>query len=392
MGTPDTVRIEWLGNRVGGIARPPDSPAVFVRGALPGETVHIRRLAEKKSFIEAEPLSIEDPSPHRREPFCPHFGICGGCSLQHLEYSRELYWKREWVIKALRGLEHPQPEGTLPSPETVGYRNRVTFDVHRGKLHLHAFRGDPIPVDECPLMNENASVALRELLASPIPLEARRISVRGSLNTPDRAVEIHGNGSWKRISPATFRERILDIEFPVPPGGFFQVNTGAAEVLSSVVGGMIPGSSGTVLDLYGGVGTFGIPLALRGFTVESVEMNPGASRGCREAAQTNAASSMLKAINLRDRSYLSSALSGSKKFDILITDPPRAGMGIRTTRQIARLKPPQIVYVSCNPFSAARDIAILTRGGYTISKIIPVDMFPNTDHVETVFLLKGKDQ
>lgn len=379
--------IESLGNRVGGIARPEGFPAVFVRGALPGEHVRIRITAEKKSYNEAEILSLENPSSHRVQPFCPLYGVCGGCSLQHLDYPRELHWKRKWIEKALRDLDFPEVSPVAASPLQERCRNRVTFDVTRGRLTLHAFRGDPVPVDLCPLMNDNSRKALEELNSSDYSRGVSRVSVRGSENTCHRGVEFFNGTKWSGKN--TVREKLNGLLFPVPPGSFFQVNTLAAEILVNTVTGMVPGNGGRVLDLYGGVGTFGVPLALRGFSVESVEMNTQASSGCREAGVLNdVPSGLLESVNLRDRNFLSSALN--ERYDVLITDPPRAGMGIRTSRQIRRLAPDRIIYVSCNPFSAARDIAILLESGYRITQVAPVDLFPRTDHVETVFLLEGK--
>ena len=383
--------IESLGNRVGGIARPEGYPAVFVRGALPGEEVVIRVTARKKSFIEAEIQEVKKPSPCRIDPLCGYYGLCGGCSLQHVSYENELFWKREWVRKALRNLETPDVLPVIPSPSETGYRNRVTFDTVNGKLALHAFRGDPIPVDFCPLMNTNAEKAFKELVESDYSKGVERISVRGSVNTPDRGTEFFSRGVWIREQRIT--EKLNGLLFPVPSGGFFQVNTRSAEILVKTVTALVPVENGRVLDLYGGVGTFGIPLALMGLTVESVEMNREASEGCAEAAKLNEVPpDRLFPFNQRDRNFLSKALDTGKKYDVLITDPPRAGMGIRTARQIRRLAPDRIIYVSCNPFSAARDIAVLAEDGYTITEVIPIDMFPRTDHVETVFLLEGKSR
>lgn len=381
------VRIESLGNRVGGIARPEGEPAVFVRGALPGEEVTVRIVAERKSYREAELTSVEKPSPSRIEPFCPHFGTCGGCSLQHAAYQEELIWKREWIEKAFRKLRVPHIESVIPSPVTRGYRNRTTFDVHSDNLTLHAFRGDPVPVENCPLMNRNSL----EALSGTLPGRGSRVSARGAENTTDRALEYFEEGSW--IREGSLFERLSGLLFPVPAGGFFQVNTPAAEILQRTVTDMIPEGIESALDLYGGAGTFGLPLALRGTVTTSVEMNGEASMCCREAMQLNGIpEENLRVVCARDRNFLSNALSKKLRFDLIVLDPPRAGAGIRTARQLRRLMAPWIVYVSCNPFSAARDIAILTDGGYRIRRVIPVDMFPRTDHVETVILLEGNCQ
>jgi len=403
----ERVKIESLGNRVGGIARPEDSPAVFVRGALPGEVVTIARTGGGKSFIEAELVSVDEPSPHRETPFCPHYGICGGCSLQHLNYEEELFWKRVWVRKALRGIDAPEPEHTLPSPRTRGYRNRVTFDVVDGILCLHGFRSDPVPIDLCPLMNSGAAEVLKTVRFAGLPPGLRKVSVRAAENTDDTAIELYGfredtsgipgsvfaenEGEWICLSGGIMHEKLNGVEFPVHPGSFFQVNTGAAELLVDTVLKMIDGDSRHILDLYGGTGTFGVPLALRGLKVDSVEMNTRTSQACGEAALLNKTpGGSLRTVNMSDRSYLAKALKTGKYFDSVIVDPPRAGMGIRTARQIRHLCPPRIVYVSCNPFSAARDISILLEDGYSIKRVVPVDMFPNTDHVEAVFLIEGR--
>jgi len=405
LSLPDKVTVESLGNRVGGIARPESGRAVFVRGALPGETVRIGKLVEKKNFIEAELLSIEEPSPFRTEPFCEYYGRCGGCSLQHLEYSRELHWKRKWIEKALRGLDTPEVEPAVPSPDQRGCRNRITFHVHRGRLCLHAFRGDPIPVNSCPLINPAAVEVLLKLKKATLPEKLKKVSVRGAVHTGDGVMEFSGvpakippdhkltvykssGKTWQLLSGNGMKERMGNFVFPVPPGGFFQVNTKAAEILVDTVSEMVPGTSGNVLDLYGGVGTFGIPLAARGFNVDSVESNREASEACTEAAGLNRLSG-LSVVCRTDRSYLSHAIRRGRSFDILVTDPPRTGMGIEVAGLIGKLFPEIIVYVSCNPFTAGRDIAVLVKRGYRIKRIVPVDLFPRTDHVETVFLLEG---
>lgn len=408
MKLPDKVTIDSLGNRVGGIARPADCPAVFVRGALPGETVTISPAAVRKNYIEADIVSIDRSSPDRREPFCPHYAKCGGCSLQHLDYSAQLHWKRIWVQKAIKGLEPPEVQQTLPSPNQTGYRNKVTFDVENGRLCLHGFRSDPVPVDSCPLMNPGAADTLRRVIAAGLPPGLRRISIRASEFTDSSSVELIGSqgglteiqhssvfeevrGEWKCLSGRVMHENLAGIVFPVPPGGFFQVNTRAAELLINTVLRMVSKDSRSILDLYGGVGTFGVPLARMGFSVESVELNQYASQACREAAALNDLKhGDLAVFNMSDASFLADAAKRGKVFDTVIVDPPRSGMGVKVTAQMKHLAPSRIIYISCNPFSASRDIAVLIGGGYRLTKVLPVDMFPHTDHVEAVFLLEGR--
>jgi 23S rRNA (uracil1939-C5)-methyltransferase len=405
---PDKLLIQSLGNRVGGIARPPDSPAVFVRGALPGEQIRIKNPRKKKNFVEASLVSVEKASPYRVEPFCRYYGVCGGCSLQHLDYSEQLEWKKKWVEKAVHSLNTPPVNHVVPSPVTEGYRNRVTFDISNGNLTLHAYRGDPVPVNSCPLMNDSSRKALKAFVSGGIPDGIRRVSVRGGSNTTHSVIELTGSfhssppaewpstvirrkKSWEHLKPGRLFERIGRYTFEIQPGGFFQVNTKAAEELISIVLNHIPENSDSVLDLYGGSGTFGIPLAAQGSIVTSVELNTEASEGCASAGALNGIpSERLRVINAKDSTFINRALKNKTYFNTVITDPPRAGMGKLVTEHLSELNPARIVCISCNPFSAARDIAILTEGHYTIRQITPVDMFPHTDHVETVFFLERK--
>ncbi len=407
--TKDKILIESLGNRVGGIARPSDSPAIFIRGALPGEQVTINNARTKKNYIEADLVSVEKPSEHRVKPFCSHYGVCGGCSMQHLSYQEQLVWKKRWIEKALRGLSVPEVDPVVPSPVTTGYRNRVTFDVRQNKLTLHAFKGDPVPVDWCPLMNDLSKQALRKFLSTDVPYGITRVSVRGGTNTESSIIELTGDyqdkapadwpstvirkkRSWFPLRPGNMFEKLGEFIYQVPHGGFFQVNTRAAEALVNLVLNHIPDKNPTVLDLYGGVGAFGIPLAARGSEVTTVEMNQEASTGFHIAAELNSIpAGRIHVVNSKDTSFLTRALKRKKEFETIVTDPPRAGMGVKITRQLTQLNPTRIIYVSCNPFSAARDIAVLSEEHYKIQQITPVDMFPHTDHIETVFLLeRGK--
>ncbi len=409
MKNRETVLIESLGNRVGGIGRPEGSPAIFVRGALPGEQITIKNPRNRKSFIEAELDSIVKPSPDRVKPFCSYYGICGGCSLQHLSYQGQLHWKRLWVEKAMRGLPIPKIDLTVPSPATEGYRNKVTFGIWGNELTLNAFKGDPVPVDTCPLMNDSCKSAMQSFLKTGFPDGIKKLAVRGSVNSNSSLIELTGKhmgtvpanwppvvirkeGKWCSLKPGDMFEKMGELVFQIPYGGFFQVNTQAAEQIVSIVLNHVSKESKKILDLYGGVGTFGLPLLADGCDVTTVEMNTEASEGCRTAAKLNSIpTGKLHVINAKDSTFLKKALKKNKQFDTIITDPPRTGMGLNVTKQLLQLKPEQIIYVSCNPFSAARDIALIIENNYLIKQITPVDMFPHTDHVEAVFLLeRGK--
>lgn len=391
------LEVTSLGNRVGGIARPADGPAVFIPGALPGERVLVRITCERKSHLEAELVEILRTCPERTEPFCPLFGRCGGCSLQHLDYRSQLYWKRQWILKAFREFKDLAPEEVLPSDEGEGFRNRVTFHAAHGRPCLHEFRGDPFPVPRCPALADPGNRVLEEVWKTGIPGGVDTLAIRCSRHTGASRVEIEGAASelpesWGpscgpavKSSGKPMVEKLLEWLFPVPPGGFFQVNTAASEKLLKTV--MDNSSGERVLDLFGGAGTFGVPLAGRGARVDSVEISPAASGAGEEAAAMNGVKGF-RAFRLRDRSFLSRALSEGWEYDEAVVDPPRAGAGIRTMRALRRLAPARVIYISCNPFTAARDVKVLAGGGYGLMKALPVDMFPQTDHVETVLILE----
>lgn len=392
-----TLTVSSLGNRVGGIALQDEGPVVFIRNALPGETVSARPVSSGKKHLDAELIAILSPSPERVEPFCPHYGVCGGCSLQHLDYAAQLFWKKKWVEKAFREFKGLQTGMVAPSPLADGFRNRVTFCVSGGKPCLHAFRGDPVPVGDCPALYPAGRAVLGEIWRTGVPAGVESISVRCSRSTGRTLVEVAGTvgslpESWGTVYGRTLglrgeplTERLLEWVFPIPTGGFFQVNTGAAEILLERV--LECSSGGSVLDLYGGAGTFGVPLAARGALVESVESCTQSAASAEKAAVMNRADGF-RSFAERDASFLAKAVSRGKVFDTVILDPPRAGAGPGIMAMIDRVAGRRVVYITCNPFTASRDTAVLVQRGFSLENVFPVDIFPHTDHVETVLLLE----
>ena len=407
-----TVEITALGNRVGGISAEPGRRTVFVRGALPGETVRCRANRVRKNIIEAELVDILEESPYRTRPFCSIFGECGGCSLQNLTYSKQLFWKRTWAAKALTraGIEYPDElmKDVIPSPVTEGYRNRVSFDIVNGKPGLHRLGGDSMNVDGCPLLNERGQKAFGRLLERQ--LDSRRVSVRASDRTGEAMLEFSGsqpqginksdydsdtiawqeNDRWRIAPPGSALHEISGgFTYTVRPGMFFQVNTGCADIIISIVTGLCLGNR-KILDLYGGCGTFSLPLASKGAEVTSVELNPDSSISGREAAELYGTEG-IDFLTGRTGHFLLDTLRAKQIWDTVIVDPPRAGLGIRVARLLRRVVSERIVYVSCNPFSLARDLKVICDGDWAVAGVQSVDMFPQTDHVETVVELRRKE-
>lgn len=403
------LRIDSLGNGVGGVSRPEGSRTVFVRGALPGELVRCSVEKEAKSYVRASLLEVLEPSPYRMAPSCSYFGRCGGCSLQHFHYSRQLYWKREWILRAMARADvevHREAVlQTVPSPREMGYRNRVSFDMTPEGPGLHMHRGDPIPVEGCPLMDPVGSRVFRQLAGRSMQ-GCRRISVRSSAVTGESMVEFSGmpdrgfpplgmevacscreNGDWVPSAPETMMHEMLgDLKYRISPGAFFQVNSGSAGLLAQRVAAFADRGH-EVLDIYGGCGTFALQAAGRGAVVTSVEMSLISSEDGRTSARENGITGV-SFVTSRARHFLLDTVRSGRRWDAVIVDPPRSGLGTRVARLLRRIDSPLVLYVSCNPFSLARDLATICEKGWRVAGIEPVDMFPQTDHIEMITELR----
>lgn len=408
-----TVHVTALGNDVGGISVEKGRETLFIQGALPGETVRCKTTLRRKNWSEAEMIEIIDASPYRVTPSCRYFGECGGCSIAHLLYERQLFWKGKWVEKALERMNIEFPiqgiEDVTPSPETLGYRNRVSFDITGGRPGLHRHRGDTMPVESCPLLNDRGGIQFRKL--STLDLDGvTRISVRASDRTGRSMLEFTGGlppehllrdgtlitawdlGDGWHTEPADsqMEEMLAGLRFPIKPGTFFQINPGAADILIDEVTSRCKGDM-KILDLYGGSGTFAIAFASKGAKAVSVELVSDSSSSGEAAARMNGISGV-RFINSSTRHFLSETVNKGEKWDAVIVDPPRSGLGLRLSRLLGRITADRIVYVSCNPFSLARDLSVITRGDWNVLSIKPIDMFPQTDHLEIVVELARKER
>jgi 23S rRNA (uracil1939-C5)-methyltransferase len=403
----ETLRIEALGNRVGGVAKPAGLPVTFVAGALPGELVECSITGAKAAFREASLVEVLEPSPQRVEPPCPWFGRCGGCSLQHLSYDGQVYWKAAWVSEALKRFLPGRAGSAVPSPLELGYRNRVTFEVAGGRPGLHRSRGDVIRVESCPLLCDTGAGVLRRLAGRSLD-PCTQVTVRAGMATGDSMVEFSGGepslhvleglggaGAWWRdpdsgwlhsAGPELMREVYAGVPYRLPPGCFTQVNTPLADALAMLVL-EAAGSPGTLLDLYAGIGTFSIPAARRGAMVTAVEIDPQAA-GAGRLAASESGTSGVEFVEADTGAWLEAGGGCGRTFDTVVCDPPRAGAGRIVCRRIAVLGAPRIVMVSCNPWTLARDVSFLAPE-YRLVSATPVDLFPQTDHVETVAILES---
>jgi len=405
----DTFEIGRLGAQGDGIAET-GTGQVFIPGALPGEVVTAARAGDR-----AELISILDRSGQRVEPPCRHFGICGGCVLQHFETAAYLEWKREKVVQSLRmrGLAADVGRIVASAPHS---RRRVVLTARRtgsGMLlgYSRALSHTIFDVEECPIALPEIVAAFAALrrLASLVAAtsDAFRMTVTATASGLDIAVQDAGRTTeTQRRSAAEFviasglarlsldGEIIIEPRKPVvafdgvavepPPGAFLQATAAAEQAMAEIVRGHLEPAR-KIADLFAGCGSFALRLA-NSAEVHAVEGDAGllgaldrAFRGGRNLRRVTS-----ERRDLFRRPLTTKELAG---FDGLVFDPPRAGAEDQSA-QIARSDVPLVAAVSCNPGTLARDLSILAAGGYQLRSVTPIDQFLWSPHVEAVALLE----
>lgn len=368
---------------------------VFVPFAAPGDRARIRIVSVERKFARAAIEELLEASPARRTPPCRYFGLCGGCQLQHLAYPAQLDAKVNFIRESLRrlgGIVWDQPIEIVSGPE-FGYRSRAELKVARDNWddpHIGYFQAGSqqlCEVEECPILQPAANNALRQLRQQParIPDDATRIF----LSVGDDAVlATPGTGENARAEEidalGTVTQHIAGIDYRFGVRSFFQGNRPLVEDLVRVAVGEASGRA--AVDLYAGVGLFSLQLARRFEKVCAVEGNRLAAAHGSENARLN---------GLQNIGYEPVSVEAWLKYksaewmrpDLLLLDPPRAGVGPQVVERIAALEPRAITYVSCDPATLARDLKLLAAKGYRPASITAVDMFPQTFHVETVVQL-----
>jgi 23S rRNA (uracil1939-C5)-methyltransferase len=428
-------------------ARLPDGRTVLVEFGIPGERVELRPPAgaDRRAAIDR----IVTPARSRVTPRCRHFGPCGGCAWQHIAYEEQLALKRrmcERLLAEALGSDAPPVESTLaaagPDGGPWGYRNKVhfVFTERAGSLALGHFRrrsSSVLPVDECPVHAPDGNgIAFRmaeELRRAGIPPASsdlargtlRHLVVRVAASTGERLltavirrldrrvpealigaataapdetslhVNLHpeddpylfGATTKKVRGRDRLRDQLAGVSYLMSPTAFFQTNVAAAEVLVRLVTEAVPARAATVLDLYAGAGLFALPLAKRGLRVTAIEEHPGAVADGVAARKLNGIdAARCRFVAARVEEALKRPLPSVP--DVVILDPPRGGCERRVLQHVlARLRPPRVIYVSCNPAALAADLASARGLGYRAERVQPVDMFPHTPHIEAVAVL-----
>jgi len=388
-----------------------DGKVFFVPYALPGEKVTVEIVEDRRGFARARLLELLTASPERVSPPCPYFGECGGCQWQHASYAAQLAFKADIVrdqLIRLGGFADPPVRQAIASPEAWQYRNHVQFAIDRqGRLGFRAAASrKTVAVEACLLLHPR----LDELfLALDFENDAgerpplRRLSLRAGINTGDRMIVfesvddeppelevdlpvscvllLEDGTPVNLIGHNHITERVCGRSFCVSAGSFFQVNTAQVETLLRLVAEYLaPAGDETLLDAYCGVGTFSLSLADRVAHVIGIESAPTAVEDFR--ANTDG----LENVAIFPGTVEEVLPNLETPIDLAVMDPPRSGMHPDALAALIRAKPERMVYVSCDPATLARDGRALAGAGYALQVVQPVDMFPQTYHVETVSL------
>ena len=448
-----TLRIERLSSDGSGVAHSPDGETVFVPGAAPGDEADVRIVKDCKRYAFGILDHLRTPSPDRIPVDCAVAGPCGGCSLRHLDYTAELRAKQENVTDAFRrigGLDVPVLD-ICPSPEVDRYRNKVQFPVGLDKncnpcIGFYAGRTHRIvPCPDCKLQpgvlndignalcgffaengiqpyNEETGRGLvrhiflrrgahsgqimvclvctrpnfphAEALCTRLREQFTDIAtILLNVNSKNTNV-ILGTETHTLYGPGYIEDTLCGVPVQLGPLSFYQVNTLAAERLYGIAAQyaqLTPDD--LLLDLYCGMGTIGLSMVDHCRELVGVEIVPEAI----ESAKANAAR-MGDAVAAKSCFFCADAGQAATRLaaeglhpDVVMLDPPRKGCDEATLSAVVRMDPRRVVYVSCNPATAARDAAWLEQNGYHAEKVQPVDLFPRTKHCETVVLLsKGE--
>ncbi|MCX5752788.1 MAG: methyltransferase domain-containing protein, partial [Candidatus Krumholzibacteria bacterium] len=324
-----------------------------------------------------------EPSPLRRESECPVFGRCGGCHLQHLGYEDEIKVKRESILEDLERIGKTKTDfkRVIPCPERYGYRNHAIFKVdaerHPGFLMRESDTLVPFPPQGCLLLPEEMR---KEIAAIPPEAFEPLTEVRVRM---DKFGAVHFWGLLDRPGPPEVLMEAGGFMFPVNGESFFQVNRFLATPLVELVVSLPGAVRRKLLDLYCGTGFFTLPLAKMAIEAFGIEQNQGAARNAAAAARLNAVANAR--FRRGDAEKEIGRLGG---YDIIMVDPPRLGLPKAVLQGIIRIKPQELIFVSCDPPTFARDAKALIEAGYILSEINLVDLFPATYHAETVAVFR----
>eukprot|EP01132_Coremiostelium_polycephalum_P003039 gene3039-3800_t len=441
-----------------------DQQVIFVEQAAPGDVMDIQVIRKKRGYAEAVPLRLIQPSPHRVQPFCDHFGVCGGCQWQHIDYATQLAAKEQLVKDKLSRIGHidnPPVAKILGGHPNRYYRNKLEYTFSNNRwltqeeiqeahlldkqalgFHKPGYFDKVVPIQNCHLQAEPTNAIrlalgqfakeqgyrfydfrshqglLRNLIVRTASTGEVMVVVQFGTNDEDSIQQVmeflHKKfptlTSLQYVVNTKFNETFYDLEvlcyagksfitetidglhWQIGPKSFFQTNTAQAQVLYRTIE-QLANLQGTelVYDLYSGVGTIAHVLARKARQVVGIEMVEGAVNDAKVNAQLNQLHNVSFFVGDMKDIFNETLLTTCGRPDIIVTDPPRAGMHPDVIRQLLQVAPTKIIYVSCNPATQARDIEMLQEK-YLLTHAQPIDMFPHTSHVENVAVLVKKDE
>ncbi|WP_027349629.1 23S rRNA (uracil(1939)-C(5))-methyltransferase [Halotalea alkalilenta] len=416
--TLDALEVLRLSHDGRGVARDAEGKTVFIDRALPGERVEVRRHRQRRRFDEAHPVQVSRPSPVRVVPECVHFDVCGGCSLQHLDIGAQREHKAGVLVEHLHRVRLDVPAVELLAGEAYGYRRRARLGVKldgEGRLRFGFRRRQSerlFDIEQCPVLLPGLEVLLAPLRECLERLEAPRQLGHIELIAGDDAVALKlrqlkpvaaDESRWRTFAEAHDLALVFDRGEPsalptlhyrldvggrslalgFQPGDFLQVNGAVNQQLVGAALDWLGLPVGArLLDLFAGVGNFGLPFAATGVRVAAIE-------GSAAMAERVSANARTLELEITARAMDLSQAPGVEDIDAVLLDPPRDGAQ-NVCKALASAGPERVLYVSCDPATLARDAALLVAGGYRLVRIALVDMFPQTPHLESLSLFERR--
>jgi 23S rRNA (uracil1939-C5)-methyltransferase len=374
-----------------------DGQVVFAPFVLPGEVVEVTPPASKKHAQRADLLRVIEPSGDRVEPPCPIFGKCGGCHYQHADYPAQLRLKRGILAETLRRgakIDFDESRIAITAGDAWGYRNRTQFHIEDGRIGYRQMRSQKLgPAAQCPISSPKINEALAKLnrmvkdrrwprFVTSLEIFTDETQVQWNVREASQPVAKHFF-DWLAAEVPGAVSGALEYEaggdsFSISGNSFFQVNRSLVASLADLAIGGETGSA--AWDLYAGVGLFSLPLARKFSKVTAVEAGYAAEDLRRNAERAGLA---VETIRQSSEAFL---IEANDAPDLILADPPRAGLGADAVTRLLEIAPRKIVIVACDPATLARDLAGL-KEGYEIERLTMVDLFPQTFHIETIAAL-----
>ena len=399
------------------LGRLADGRAVFVSFVLPGETAEIEITENKERFARGRVVKLLEESPERITPPCPYFSICGGCHYQHLDYAQQLKLKKDLVkdqLERIGKLSNLPDISITASPTAFGYRNQVQFhpiryqnpDTPASLGFKLPSSNEVLPIEKCLLIPEEMNEILNQIeleADSGIARLAIRMDSDGEImlvlegesdEPPELSIELPVSSTYLSPNGRSLNlggndalvYRVLEKEFLVSPESFFQVNLPVAEEMLRHVLALIEGKQNlSILELYSGVGLFTRFLAPHASQLTAIESSLSA---CFDFAGNLDEFENISLYEGAVEVILPEIAEQIKPINLVVLDPPRAGLNAKARQSLIDLEPKEIIYISCDPSTLARDLKHFKEAGYSLQSVHAFDMFPQTSHVETMTVLR----